>query len=118
MDGTTQGFIKNIVSLISLQLAVHQACPIHSMPPDYAMMASTLLRQMAWPSSGPIPIAQQQPNCQGAIKAVRTEIRAQGGHSAVLAQVMANNCIHSDRLTKHSPWNSEKYAAVLKEFEK
>jgi len=85
-------------------------------------MVATLLHQMVWPSPGPIPITQQQPNCQCAINAVRTEIRAQGGHSAVPAQVMANNCMHSDRLAKHSLGNSEKYAAVLsvlmKEFEK
>jgi len=46
---------------------------------------------------------------------------SQGWSSALLSEVMANNFRHFDTLAKHSPVNSEKYAAVLsiliKEFE-
>ena len=31
----------------------------------------------------------------------------------MLTQVMANNCMHFDILPKHSPVNSEKYAALF-----
>ena len=58
---------------------------------------------------------------QCAINAIWPANRAQGGHSVLPAQVMANNCVHFDSLAKHSPVNSEKYTAVLslliKEFE-
>lgn len=51
-----------------------------------------------------------------------TESRAQGGQrSAVLAQVVVHNCMHSDILVRHGALNSEEYAAVLsvllREFE-
>ena len=47
------------------------------------------------------------------MKPIRAETRAWGGYNAVLAQVMANRFMHLDTLAKHSPVNSEKYAAML-----
>ena len=59
------------------------------------------------------PIAQQQPDHQCTINAVSTESRARGGQCfAVQAQVMANNCMHFDILTKRMAPNSKDYAAV------
>lgn len=48
-----------------------------------------------------------------AIGTVWVKTRAQGGHSAVLTQVIANNCVHFHTLSEKSPENSEKYAVVL-----
>ena len=48
-----------------------------------------------------------------AIDTVWALTRAQGGHSTVLIQVMANNCVQFDTLAKHSPVNSDKYTVVL-----
>lgn len=47
------------------------------------------------------------------IGTVWVKTRAQGGHSAVLTQVIANNCVHFHTLSEKSPENSEKYAVVL-----
>lgn len=48
------------------------------------------------------------------ISTVWAETGTWGGCSAVLAQVMANNWVHSDTLAKHGPVNSkQKYSAVF-----
>lgn len=47
-----------------------------------------------------------------AVRAVSAETSGRVGHSAALAQVIANNCMHSDTLAKHDPVKSAKYVAV------
>jgi len=47
------------------------------------------------------------------MKPIRAATWAWGGYNEALAQVMANRFMHLDTLAKHSPVNSEKYAAML-----
>lgn len=47
-----------------------------------------------------------------AVRAVSAETSGRVGHSAALAQVIANNCMHSDTLAKHDPVKSAIYVAV------
>jgi len=47
------------------------------------------------------------------IGTVWAETRVWGEYSAASTQVMANNVMSFDTLDRHSPVNSEKYAAVL-----
>ena len=58
---------------------------------------------------------------QCAINPIWAETMTRRGNNAVLTRVMANNCMHFDTLTKHSPVNSKKYTAifsiVIKQFE-
>lgn len=81
------------------------------------------------PTSCSVP-SQWQPACTHhsvttkhwcAINHIWAETRTRRGNSAVLTKVTANNVMHFNTLAKHSPGNSEKYAALfsvlIQEFE-
>lgn len=96
----------------SLWLASSPAQPNLWPPLPSAIMASAL------PINGPSLALGAHPSLiiteyRFVIGTVWVKTRAQGGHSAVLTQVIANNCVHFHTLSEKSPENSEKYAVVL-----
>lgn len=73
------------------------------------------------PALGLAPIAHQHQTSVCNWHCWWAETKTRGGHSEVQTQVMANDFIHFNTLAKHSPGNSEKYAALfsvlIQEFE-
>jgi len=82
------------------------------LPLPCTIMAAALPHQVAQPSPEHTPITQQQPNISMLSALFWLKTRAKGGCSTVLTQVMVNNCMPFDTLTKRNPGNSKKYSAV------
>jgi len=61
-----------------------------------------------------LPLLSNSPNNQCTINVLPAESGARGEQRwAVLAQVIAHNCVHFDTPAKHRTVNTEKYTAVL-----